>query len=350
MPALVMVGTRKGAFLLQSDDRRRWQARGPMLQGWAVLHMAYDGRDGTLYAAGASNHFGPAVAISRDLGETWSYSSKGLAYADGGKVIKVWHVEPGRRSGHVYIGVEEAGLFESHDGGESFAEVAGLRRTPTRHLWEPGNGGLCLHSICLDPANPNRMWIGISAAGTYRTDDGGETWRPFNKDVQADFLPAGQEVGHCVHKLLYQPGGVLFQQNHQGVYRSLDLGENWERLDGNGLPSPFGFPAAVHPRDSQTYYVVPLIGDFNRVTPGEMAVWRTRDGGRSWHRLSRGIPAPAHLNVLREGMSGDGGDPLGVYVGTTTGQVFASADEGESWSLAADLLPPILSVSAALLP
>lgn len=351
MQAMVMVGTRKGAFLLLSDDRRSWETRGILLPGWEIMHMAYDGRDGTLYAAGFSWPLGAAVARSKDLGETWEYSSKGLAYEDGDKVTKVWHVEPGRRPGHLYAGVEQAGLFESNDGGVTFSEVTGLRQVPTRSLWQPGNGGLCLHSICVDPDNAQRMWVAISAAGTYRTDDGGETWKPLNKGVQGDFLPEGQEVGHCVHKLLYHPGQkLLFQQNHQGVYRSVDLGETWERLDGNGLPSSFGFPAAIHSRDPQTYYVVPLKADMTRVTDGGMAVWRTRDGGQSWHALREGLPAPAHLVSLREGMGVDGANPLGIYVGTTTGQVFASANEGESWSIAADFLPNILSVSATTLP
>lgn len=350
---LLLVGTRKGGFILESDaERRDWRIRGPLCEGWPIHDMTHDPSSGALYAAGGNEWYGPAVWRSDDLGETWSHSSEGIAYGDEGpKIRKLWNVTPAH--GAVYAGADPAGLFRSDDGGATWAHVAGLRDHPTRPSWEPGNGGLCLHSIVPHPTDPAQLWVAISSVGTFHTADGGATWTTRNRGVRADFLPQTYpEYGQCVHKLLMAPGppGLLYQQNHCGVYRSSDGGEHWEEITA-GLPSQFGFPMVVHPRDPRTIWVVPLNGaEEGRYVPdARAAVWRSRDGGDSWSDLRAGLPQEnAYLGVLREAMAVDPLEPAGVYFGTGTGQLFASRDEGEHWSLVADYLPPIWSVDVAV--
>ena len=355
---LLLVGTRKGAFIFEGDrERRDWQLRGPLCEGWPIQDMTWDSRSGALYAGGGSAWYGPAVWRSDDLGATWSHSSQGLTYGDEAEKIKtVWSVQPG--NGSLYAGVEPAGLFRSNDGGASWRHVEGLTRHPTRPTWQPGNGGLILHSIVPDRQDDARMWVAISAVGTFATEDGGETWEARNKGVLADFLPDPYpETGQCVHKLaLAAPRGGqpdrLYQQNHCGVYRSDNAGVSWERLDENGLPSRFGFPLVTHPRDRETAFVIPLNGDDQgRYMPdAEGQVWRTRNGGESWQRLTNGLPPrDAYLGVLREAMSIDTLEPAGVYFGTSTGQLWATVDEGDSWRAISTTLPPIWSVDVAVI-
>lgn len=352
---LVMVGTKKGAFLLQSDERRqKWELSGPFCEHWPINHVNYDPATRTIYAAGGSPWYGAAVWRSRDLGQSWSHSSQGLTYGDDGpKLIQLWNVTPAH--GALYVGAEPAGLFRSDDGGESFTHVAGLREHPTCSEWQPGNGGLCLHTILPHPSDPKQMWVAASAVGTFYTPDGGQSWEARNAGIRADYLPAEAprpEVGYCVHKLGMAPGNpsLIYQQGHQGVYRSANGGSDWEWIN-EGLPSTFGFPIAVHPRDPQRIYVIPLSGDIKgRYMPaGAAAVWQSRDGGQNWRRCAEGLPQEgAFTGVLREAMATDSLPSAGVYFGTNTGQLFVSADEGESWSLASAFLPPIYSVEAAV--
>ena len=348
----LLVGTKKGAFILEGDaERRGWQLRGPFCETWPIHHLSR-GADGTLYAGGGSAWYGPAVWRSHDDGATWAPSSEGLSYGDDGpKIETVWNVTP--VNGTVYAGVEPAGLFRSDDGGTSWHHVQGLREHPSRPEWQPGNGGLCLHSIVAHPTDEQRIWVGISAVGTFETRDGGATWETRNNGVRADFVPGPPpEFGQCVHKLGLHAARpeTLYQQNHCGVYRSDDGGRTWTEITP-GLPSQFGFPLVVHPHDPATVYVIPLNGDDKgrHMIDGSAAVWRSRDRGQSWQRLSSGLPQQgAYLGVLREAMAMDSLAPAGVYFGTSTGQIFASADEGESWTLAADYLPPIWSLEAAV--
>jgi photosystem II stability/assembly factor-like uncharacterized protein len=259
-------------------------------------------------------------------------------------------VEPGHTSepDTLWLGATPGALFRSDDKGETWAPVLGLIQHETREHWQPGAGGMCCHSIQIHPDDPKQMYAAISAAGTFRTDDGGETWTPANKDVAADFMPDPfPEVGQCVHKLLLHPERPdrLWQQNHCGVYRSDDGGDNWERLEGNGLPSGFGFPLALHPREPDVAYVIPEEGAENRVTPdGRLGVYRTTDGGASWELLQDGLPQQAWAAVMREGFASDGGDPAGIYFGTQSGSVYVSASEGDEWVEVVRQLPPILSV------
>jgi photosystem II stability/assembly factor-like uncharacterized protein len=259
-------------------------------------------------------------------------------------------VRPGREAGELWLGAAPGALLRSTDGGKTFESVATLTQHPTRDRWEPGAGGMCCHSIQLDAEDPDRMYVAISAAGAFRTDDGGDSWMPINKDVAADFHPEKYpEVGQCVHKLLAHPADAkrLWQQNHCGVYRSDDRGENWERLDGNGLPSSFGFPIMIHPREPDTAWVIPQTADLNRVTAeGRLGVYRTRDAGESWELTANGLPEQAWTGVLREASSFDEGDPVGLYFGTQGGSVWVSPNEGDEWIEAASNLPPILSVEA----
>lgn len=355
---LLLAGTSKGLFLFRSDQhRRRWRAQGPFLSGYEVNHATLDRRTGTLYATANSPWFGSRIAYSPDMGKTWHESQAGLGFSpqSGLKLERLWHIEPGRPSepGRVYCGVAPAALFRSDDGGETWEEVQGLTSHPSRPQWEPGAGGLCLHSIVLDPANSSRMWVAISAVGTFRSDDGGKSWRPLNRGVRAEFLPERYpEWGQCVHHAVLAAGGNgrLYQQNHCGVYRSDDAAESWQEVSA-GLPSDFGFPMAAHPHQPDTAYVVPLQGgDFRCPPEGKLRVYRTQDAGRTWEPLRRGLPQRgAYMGVYREDLCTDALEPAGLYLGTNTGHLYISADEGERWRRLTADLPPIFSVSAAVL-
>jgi photosystem II stability/assembly factor-like uncharacterized protein len=351
MTTALLVGTRKGLFVLTSADRESWDVSGPILKGWEVFHAIADPRDGALYAATNSFVYGGTVHRSEDRGETWTRAEElGLPEDTGLTLEKTWHVRPGRdaEDGRLWLGGAPGVLFRSDDSGQTWEAVDSLIGHETRDKWNPGAGGMCCHSIQLDPDDPNRMYVAISAAGTFRSEDGGGSWAPANSGVAADFFPDDPfpEVGQCVHKLLVHPASParLWQQNHCGVYRSDDYGQNWERLEGNGLPSGFGFPIALDPSDPDVAYVIPEEGAENRVTPdGRLGVYRTRDGGASWELVPGGLPEPAWVAVLREASSFDDG---GVFFGTQSGSVFATTNGGESWSEAATHLPPILSVEA----
>jgi photosystem II stability/assembly factor-like uncharacterized protein len=352
MDVLILAATRKGLFLLRGDEgRREWRLEGPMLPGWEIYHAVLDPRDGVVYACTNSFAYGPTVHRSSDLGKTWERTeSLGLPEDGELKLERTWHVEPGHEEepNTLWLGGAPGVLFRSDDGGKTWEPNSGLLEHPTRERWQPGAGGMCCHSIQLDPGDRRRIIVGISAAGVFRSEDGGESWAPANKGTAADFMPDKYpEVGQCVHKVLLhsERPGRLWQQNHCGVYRSDDYGESWERLDGNGLPSDFGFGLALHPRDPDTAFVVPEESAENRVTAdGRLGVWRTRDGGSTWELAADGLPERAWVAVLREGMASDGLDPAGIYVGAQSGSIFVSPDEGGSWLEAARDLPPVLSV------
>lgn len=356
---LVLLGTRKGAFILEADPARRadpgaWTLRGPFCAAWPINHLAHDPASGALLGAAGSPWFGPAVWRSDDLGATWSHASEGLTYGEGEPAVKAgWHITPAH--GVIWLGTEPAGLFRSTDGGRSWSHVEGLRAHPSRATWMEGAGGLICHTILAHPTDPQRAWVAISAAGCFATEDGGATWQARNRGVAADFLPdPDPETGHCVHKMVMAADDPerLYQQNHCGVYRSDDAGRRWERLDDAGrLPSEFGFPIVAHPRDRDTVFTIPLNGpEQGRYVPdARMAVWTTRDAGASWQDLRAGLPqAHAYLGVLRDAMANDTLDPFGLYAGTGNGQLYASPDEGRSWARIADSLPAILSVETAL--
>ncbi|MBI3873167.1 MAG: exo-alpha-sialidase, partial [candidate division Zixibacteria bacterium] len=349
----VLVGTRKGGIVFRGTaGRREWKADPPQFRGKPVHHMIADPCSGRCFAAVSTEFWGAGLFVSDDAGREWRESKTPPRFPEGDEraMKKLWHIRPGRPTepGVVYAGVEPAALFRSTDNGETWTEIKSLNDHPSRDKWFPGAGGLTLHSIVLHPSNPQRMWAAISAAGTFRTDDGGRTWNPKNKGVRADFLPDKfPEVGQCVHKLVQNPANpdVLYQQNHCGMYRSDDAGDNWTDLC-EGLPSRFGFPMAVHPHKPKTVYVIPEESDETRVTPGgRLSVWRSDDGGGRWRELSQGLPQNgAYQNVLREAMATDTENPAGIYFGTATGQLCFSPDEGESWQTIANWLPPIYSV------
>lgn len=351
----LLVGTRKGLFVLDGDAARdAWTVRGPLCDGWPMHDAIFDPATGAIFAAGGSNWYGPAIWRSDDLGETWSHSSEGLTYGDNGaKIATIWNVTAG--PGALYAGVEPAGLFRSRDGGATWQHVEGLTNHPTRPEWVPGNGGLILHSIVPHRTDQDRMWVGISSVGAFETRDGGVSWETRNKGVRAGFMPEGSQYpdfGQCVHKLVMAADGGehLYQQNHCGVYRSSDGGVQWEEIT-EGLPSEFGFPIGAHPRDPKTAWTIPLTSpeDGRLMIDGHAAVWRTNDGGDSWIRADEGLPkSDAYVGVLREAMAVDQLDPVGVYFGTSTGQLYGSRDEGQTWRLVADNLPAIWSVEAAV--
>ncbi len=351
----LLVGTRKGLFVLDGDpDRETWDVRGPLCDGWPIHDAIVDAKSGTLYAGGGSNWYGPAVWRSEDLGRTWTHSSEGLTYGDGGeKIATIWNLATGPDA--LYAGVEPAGLFKSSDGGSTWSHVEGLTNHPSRPEWQPGNGGLILHSIVPHPEDTDRVWVGISSVGAFETQDGGASWETRNRGVRAGFMPEGQQYpdfGQCVHKLVMAADGGehLYQQNHCGVYRSSDGGRQWEEIT-KGLPTEFGFPMGAHPRDPKTVWTIPMTepdqGRF--MIDGHAAVYRTNDGGETWTKSTEGLPQDnAYVSVLREAMAVDRRDPVGVYFGTSTGQLYGSRDEGRTWSLVADNLPAIWSVDVAV--
>lgn len=351
--ARLLVTTRKGLFLLESDAvRRDWSLTGPYCEAWPLNHAVADPNSGAIYAGGGNAWFGPAVWKSTDGGASWSHSSDGLAYPAGEEPIKaVWSLAA--TNGSLYAGVEPAGLFRSDDGGLTWTQLPGLRDHPSRPDWQPGGGGLILHSILVHPADSRQLWVAISTGGVFHSADGGETWEPRNRGTRNDYAPEEfryADFGQCVHALAMAPGAPerLYQQNHCGMYASDDGGREWRSIEA-GLPSSFGFPAVAHPHDPDTLYLFPLNGDSSgRVAPeGKAAVWRTRDGGSRWHSLRAGLPQEnAFLTVLRQAMATDAHHPAGVYFGTTSGELYASSDEGEHWACIASHLPAITAVEA----
>ena len=359
--ALLMVGTTKGAFLLSSGpDRKIWRMEGPFFAGEEVYALALDQRGGrrTLWAGPGNPFFGVTLRRSDDLGASWSGKEEHVVRfpEDSGLAVKhIWQIRPGRESEpeRMFVGVEPACLFESDDGGATFAPVEGYLKHPHRPKWTPGAGGLCAHTILLDPAREDRMLVAQSTGGVYRTDDGGATWPARNVGVRAVFFPDQYpEFGQCVHKVVHHPSRPerLFLQNHWGLYRSDDWGDSWTDI-ANGVPSDFGFAMAMHPHDPDTVYIVPIEADMFRAVPeAKLRVYRTRDAGASWHPLANGLPQhDAYETVLRDSLATDSLRSAGVYLGTRSGKVFGSADEGEGWSLIRDGLPPVVCVKAAVL-
>jgi photosystem II stability/assembly factor-like uncharacterized protein len=353
---LVLVGTRKGCFVLESDaDRRSWKARGPYCEGWPVYHAVHDAVSGAIYAAAASEWHGAGVWRSGDLGETWAMSSEGLGYGDDGpKLSKVSGLTAAH--GRLLAGAETPGIFESRDSGATWSLLSTIDGQPGREDWnDPANqppGHLGVPAILPHPDESSHFWAVVQGIGIFETTDDGASWTPRNRGLRADWPLENPEVGYCVHKLVMSPVDRerLYQQNHVGMHRSDDGGHSWVEIT-EGLPTEFGFAAATHPHDRDTFYVVPLDPGHGRCMPdGKAAVWRTRDAGNHWERLDRGLPQDgAHLGVLREGMAIDSLDVPGLYFGTSTGQVFASADEGDSWTEIASYLPAISSVEVAVL-
>ena len=359
---LLMVGTMKGAFILRSDkSRKKWNVEGPHLRGTAVYAMMHDGREGRkrTFAAANNTFFGSTLRHSDDFGKTWSEPERHPIKfpEDSGRALaQIWQIVPGRKSEPdvLYCGVEPAALFKSKDKGDTWEADRGLMYHEHQPKWQPGAGGLCLHTIILDPDNPKRMLIAISAAGVYRTDDGGKSWQARNKGVRAEFLPDKHpEFGQCVHKIVQHPSqpGRLFLQNHWGLYRSDDWGDSWQDV-ANGVPSDFGFAMAMHPHQPETVYIVPLESDQFRCTPeAKLRVYRTKNGGKSWEPMMKGLPqSGAYETVLRDALAADSFNPAGVYFGTRSGKVYGSTDDGDSWQEIADGLPAVVCVKAAAVP
>jgi photosystem II stability/assembly factor-like uncharacterized protein len=365
----LLVGTRKGAFILTSDGKReRWEVGGPFFAGWEMYHLKGSPVDpNRLYASQTSGWFGQTVQRSDDGGATWTPVGNKFAYdgvagthqwydgtAHPWEFKRVWHLEPSVADPDVvFAGVEDAALFRSSDGGANWEELAGLRGHGTGPRWQPGAGGMCLHTIIQDPANLERMYIAISAAGAFRTDDGGRNWKPINKGLVSNFMPdPTAEVGHCVHHVAMHRSRpeVLFMQKHWDVMRSDDGGESWQEVSGN-LPTDFGFVIDVHAHQPETLYVVPIKSDSEHFPPeGKLRVYRSRTGGNEWEPLSNGLPQKdCYVNVLRDAMSVDSLDECGVYFGTTGGQVYASPDSGDHWTPIVRDLPAVLSVEAQTL-
>jgi photosystem II stability/assembly factor-like uncharacterized protein len=390
----LLIGTRKGAFVLTSDGKRKdWKVAGPHFAGWEIYHVKGSPVDpNRLYASQTSAWFGQIIQRSDDGGKTWiqpgtppgepTTTPEGMAKGESNKFVydtsqktgkpltthmwydgtqhpwefkRVWHLEPSLTDpNHVYAGVEDAALFESKDGGQTWQELAGLRGHGSGPRWQPGAGGMCLHSILLDPKDTKRMFIAISAAGAFRTDDGGKTWKPINQGLHSQYIPDPKaEVGHCVHHIAMHPKrpNTLFMQKHWDVMRSDDAGDSWREVSGN-LPSDFGFPIDIHAHEPDTIYVVPIKSDSEHFPPdGKLRVYRSRTGGNEWEELTRGLPQrDCYVNVLRDAMTVDSLDSCGVYFGTTGGQVYASTNAGDSWNPIVRDLPAVLSVEAQTLP
>jgi photosystem II stability/assembly factor-like uncharacterized protein len=366
----LLVGTRKGAFVLSADGARRdWSVAGPFFAGWEIYHMKASPADpDRIYASQSSGWFGQVVQRSDDGGATWNPVGNQFPYDgvpgthqwyDGTphpwEFKRVWHIEPSLADPDtLYAGIEDAALFRSIDGGRSWQEVAGLRKHGSGPAWQPGGGGMCLHTILLDPSDPARMTIAISAAGSFRTEDGGATWRPINRGLRSPFMPdPTAEVGHCIHHLAMHPSrpGTLFMQKHWDVMRSDDAGDSWHEISGD-LPTDFGFVIDVHAHEPETIYVVPIKSDAEHFPPdGRLRVYRSRCGGNQWEPLTVGLPQrDCYVNVLRDAMAVDGLDACGVYFGTTGGQVYASSDAGDTWQAIVRDLPAVLSVEVQTLP
>jgi len=365
----VLIGTRKGAFVATADGRRdRWDIEGPHFAGWEIYHLKGSSADpDRIYASQSSGWFGQIIQRSDDGGKTWEPKGNKFEYDgvpgthqwyDGTphpwEFSRVWHLEPSPHDPDtVYAGVEDAALFRSTDGGQEWQELSGLRGHDSGSQWQPGAGGMCLHTIVQDPRDNGRMFVAISAAGTFRSDDAGTTWRPINKGLKSGEIPSeAAEVGHCVHRLAMNPSrpDVLFMQKHWDVMRSDDAGESWHEVSGN-LPTDFGFPIDVHAHEPETIYVVPITSDSEHVPPdGKLRVYRSRSGGNEWEPLTQGLPqSHCYVNVLRDAMAVDALDECGVYFGTTGGQVYASANAGDTWAPIAEHLPPVLSVEVQTL-
>jgi hypothetical protein len=366
----VLVGTRKGAFILTSDGKREhWNVSGPHFAGWEVYHVKGSPvSPDRLYASQSTGWHGQVIQRSDDGGVTWEAGGNEFAYNgvpgthqwyDGTQhpweFKRVWHLEPSLTDAEtVYAGVEDAALFRSVDGGRTWHELSGLREHPSGPRWQPGAGGMCLHTILLDPGHPERIFIAISAAGAFRSDDAGATWRPINRGLKSQYIPdPDAEVGHCVHRIAMHPSrpDVLFMQKHWDVMRSDDAGESWYEVSGN-LPSDFGFPIDVHAHEPDTIYVVPIKSDSEHFPPeGKLRVYRSRTGGNEWEALTKGLPqSDCYVNVLRDAMAVDSLDACGVYFGTTGGQIYASADAGDTWAPIVRDLPAVLSVEVQTLP
>lgn len=353
---LVLVGTKKGAFIAESDAARAtWSLRGPFCEAWPINHVVGDPHTGAILAGGGNEWFGPAVWKTTDQGASWTHSSQGLAYEEGASPIKtVWSLAV--RRGTVFAGVEPAGLFQSADGGVSFAEYPSLRNHPTRDAWmNSGAGGMMLHHILPHPADARRIWVGISAAGIFATDDGGESWEPRNRGTRNDYMPDKYpEVGLCVHSIALAAGSDtrMYQQNHCGMYRMDRPDGAWVRI-GDNMPAAvgdIGFPVELHHADPDVAWVFPMDGTdvWPRTSPdGRPAVFCTRDAGSTWHRQDTGLPDRAWFTVKRQAMTTDREEVVGVYFGTTSGEVWASADEGQRWTRIAAHLPEIYSVECA---
>ncbi len=389
----ILVGTRKGAFVLTSDlDRKQWDVDGPLFAGWEVYHIKGSAVDpDRIYASQSSSWFGQIIQRSDDGGKSWfqpgssgeeSKTVDGMPQGESNKFVydtseatgrplsthqwydgtqhpwefaRVWHLEPALDDPDTcYAGVEDAALFRTTDGGVTWQELAGLRGHETASEWAPGAGGMCLHTIVLDPNNPKRLFCAISASGTFRSDDGGDTWKPVNQGLHSDYIPdPTAEVGHCVHRIAIHPSNpnTLFMQKHWDVMRSDDGGDSWREISGN-LPSDFGFPIAVHSHEPETIYVVPIESDSLHYPPeGKLRVYRSRSGGEDWEALTDGLPQEhCYVNVLRDAMAVDTADPCGVYFGTTGGQVYASSDSGDHWNPIVRDLPAVLSVEVQTIP
>jgi photosystem II stability/assembly factor-like uncharacterized protein len=383
----VLVGTKKGAFVLTSDGKReRWEVSGPHFAGWEIYHLKGSPVDqNRLYASQCSGWFGQIIQRSDDGGKTWTQpgtppgertTPEGMPKGESNKFVydgvpgthqwydgtahpwefkRVWHLEPSLGDPDtVYAGVEDAALFRSTDGGQTWQELSGLRGHGSGPRWQPGAGGMCLHTILLDPSNPGRIFIAISAAGAFRTDDAGKTWRPINRGLKSQYIPdPNAEVGHCVHRIAMHRSrpNVLFMQKHWDVMRTDNAGDSWTEVSGN-LPTDFGFVIDVHAHEPETIYVVPIKSDGEHFPPdGKLRVYRSRTGGNEWEALTKGLPQrDCYVNVLRDAMAVDSLDKCGVYFGTTGGQVYASADAGDNWAPIVRDLPAVLSVEVQTLP
>jgi hypothetical protein len=365
----VLVGTRKGAFILTADGKRdQWEVSGPHFAGWEIYHIKGSPVDtDRLYASQTSGWFGQVMQRSDNGGQTWETVGNEFKYDgvpgthqwyDGTQhpweFKRVWHLEPSLNDPDtVYAGVEDAALFKTVDGGKTWQELPGLRGTKG-NLWQPGAGGMCLHTIVLDPNRPDRIFVAISAAGAFRSDDEGKTWLPANSGLKSPFeLPdPDAQVGHCVHRIAMHPSrsNVLFMQKHWDVMRSDNAGESWQEVSGN-LPSDFGFPIQVHAHEAETVYVIPIKSDSEHYPPdAKLRVYRSRTGGNEWEALTQGLPQKdCYVNVLRDAMAVDSLEPCGVYFGTTGGQVYGSADNGDTWNPIVRDLPAVLSVEVQTL-